>query len=65
MSRKIKKLYRSKNQRVIAGVCGGFAEYIETDPTVIRLIFILILIVTGILPGIIFYIISAIIIPEK
>ncbi len=38
---KAKRLYRSRNQRMIAGVCGGLADYFNLDPTWIRLIFVL------------------------
>jgi phage shock protein C len=38
-----KRLYRSKNEKMIAGVCGGLASYFSLDPTIVRLIFILLL----------------------
>ena len=38
-----KRLYRSKNEKMIAGVCGGLANYFSLDPTIVRLIFILLL----------------------
>ncbi len=62
--KKGKKLFRTKD-RVIAGVCGGIAEYFELDPTVVRLIWILVTIFTGIGTGIIAYILAWVIIPEK
>lgn len=65
MNKKIKKLYRSKSNKIIAGVCGGFAEYLEVDPNVIRLLFVLLLLITAIIPCVIFYLIAAIIIPER
>ena len=37
MSEDIKRLYRSRGEHMIAGVCGGLAEYLHTDPTLIRL----------------------------
>ena len=37
----VKKLYRSRNERMIAGVCGGIAEHFGVDPTWIRLLFVL------------------------
>ena len=61
---KEKKLYRSKKQRIIAGVCGGIGEYSKIDPTVLRLLWIVgTLISFGV--GIIAYILAWIIIPEK
>lgn len=36
----IKRLYRSRNERMVTGVCGGLAEHFEMDPTVVRLIFV-------------------------
>jgi len=65
MAKKIKRLYRSKKSRVLGGVCGGIGEYFEVDPTLIRLAWILISILTGVFPGIIAYFIAWIIIPEK
>lgn len=45
----MKKLYRSSKNRIIAGVCGGLAEYLELDPSILRLIFI-VLSILGALP---------------
>lgn len=42
-----RKLYRSKTDRQIAGVCGGLAEYFNIDPTIVRLLFVLGLILVG------------------
>ena len=58
-----KQLYRSTNNKVISGVCGGIAEYFEIDPTIVRLLWALITITGGI--GIIAYIVCIIIIPEN
>lgn len=57
-----KKLYRSRNNRMICGVCGGVAEYFNVDPTLIRLGLVL-LACTG--TGILAYFIAAIIIPDQ
>ena len=59
-----KRLYRSIKDRKIAGVCGGMAEYFDVDPTVVRLLWALSLIL-GIFPSIIAYIICWVVIPEK
>lgn len=58
-----KKLYRSSTNCVLAGVCGGIAEYFNVDPTLIRLIWI-IFTCMGFGGGIIAYIIAAIIVPK-
>lgn len=58
-----KRLYRSKGDRKISGVCGGLAEYFEIDSTIVRLLWLISIIVYG--TGLIIYIAAAIIIPEK
>lgn len=57
-----KKLYRINEGKLIAGVCGGLAEYLNIDPTVLRLIWAL-LGLSG--TGIVAYLIAALIIPVK
>ena len=61
----MRRLYRSKQDSMIAGVCGGIASYYRTDPTIIRLGLSLIAFVTGIIPFIVFYLIAWAIIPEE
>ncbi len=56
-----KKLYRSRNDRMLAGVCGGLGEYFDVDSTVIRLLFIVLAILGG--HGILAYLIALILIP--
>lgn len=60
----VKKLYRSTDQRVIAGVCGGLAEYFGIDVTIVRLIAVALLLPGG-LPGLLPYIIMWIVVPRK
>jgi len=57
----MKKLYRSNNQRMIAGVCGGIAEYFHIDPTLVRLGFLACACAFG--GGVLAYIVAAIVIP--
>ena len=57
-----KRLYRSKNSRMLCGVCGGIAEYFDIDPPLVRLGWALFCALGG--SGIIAYVIAAIIIPE-
>jgi len=60
----IKSLTRSKSNRMIAGVCAGLADYLNIDPTVVRLLFVLGFFLAG--PGIgIAYLIMAIVTPEQ
>ena len=58
-----KKLYRIKNGKVLAGVCGGVAEYFKIDPTVVRVLWALASILG--FAGVLAYIVCAFIIPEK
>jgi phage shock protein PspC (stress-responsive transcriptional regulator) len=58
------KLYRSKKNKIIAGICGGIGEYFKVDPTLIRLLWVLIS-VMGMGSGVVAYIIAWIIIPEE
>jgi phage shock protein PspC (stress-responsive transcriptional regulator) len=58
-----RRLYRSKENRVLFGVCGGIGEYFDVDPTIIRIIFVLFSIWGGI--GIVLYIVGLIVIPES
>jgi phage shock protein C len=57
-----KRLYRSKRNRMIGGVCGGIGEYLNVDPTFIRLLWILFTFAYG--SGVLAYIIAWIVIPE-
>ena len=57
-----KKLYRNSENKMVAGVCSGLADYINIDPTVVRLIWALVGL-TG--AGILAYLVAAIIIPDK
>jgi len=57
-----KKLYRSKTNRVIFGVCGGLGEYFETDPLIVRILFVILSLING--AGIIAYLILAVVVPE-
>lgn len=61
----MKKLYRSNTNRLWKGVLGGFGEYFDVDPVLLRVFFILFVLVTGIFPGVLAYIISLFIIPNS
>ena len=61
----MKKLYKSNTNKVFAGVIGGIGEYFDIDPTILRLSYVLISILTGLFPALIGYIIAVTIVPKK
>lgn len=58
-----KKLRRSRNQKMLAGVCGGIAKYFELDATLVRAAFVLLSAITG--AGIIAYLVLIMVIPQE
>lgn len=58
------RLYRSRKDRKIAGVCGGIAEYFDIDSTIVRII-ALVLILAGIAPAVLAYLLLWVILPEN
>ena len=61
----MKKLYRSKSDRKLTGVCGGIAEYFDCDPTLIRIIYAALTIFSLGLPGVLIYFVMAVIMPKS
>ena len=61
----MKRLYRSRSDRYLAGICGGMGEYFQIDSTVIRLVFVFFLIATGIVPLLLAYLLAILIIPVE
>ena len=61
---KNKKLYRSREHRMLGGVCGGVADYFAIDPTIVRLLFLVLSLFTACFPGLLLYIICLIVIPN-
>lgn len=59
----MKKLYRSSN-RILAGVCGGIAEYFDIDPTLIRVVFTMLSLFSAAFPGLLLYLILMILMPN-
>jgi phage shock protein C len=58
-----RKLYRSRTDRKLAGVCGGLAQYFNADPTLIRVLFVVLALLGG--PGLVIYLVLWIIVPEE
>jgi phage shock protein PspC (stress-responsive transcriptional regulator) len=64
MTEEYRKLYRSRDDRMIAGVCGGLGDYLKIDPTLIRLVFVLGFFATA--SGVFWaYLIMMIVVPEE
>jgi len=61
----MKRLYLSDTDKKLAGVCGGVAEYLEIDPTVARLLVVVLDLLTGIIPGLFVYLVAWMIMPRK
>ncbi|MCO7125036.1 PspC domain-containing protein [Sporolactobacillus shoreicorticis] len=60
-----KRLFRSRENRVVGGVLGGIGEYFNTDPVLIRLAFVVLMVLTAFFPCLIGYFIAYLIIPEQ
>lgn len=65
MSVRTRRLRRSVSDRWLAGVCGGLAEYFGIDPTVVRVAYVLLSILSVAFPGILAYLILWLLIPER
>jgi phage shock protein PspC (stress-responsive transcriptional regulator) len=58
------KLHRSSTNRVIAGVCGGFAEWLGWNPTTFRVLFVVVSILSAAFPGMLVYLILWLVMPK-
>lgn len=58
-----RKLYRSRSDRMVAGIAGGLAEYLNIDSTIVRLLFVFFALAGG--PGLIVYIVMLLVVPEE
>lgn len=63
MEEKVKKLYRSSEDRIFAGVLGGLGVYFGVDATLFRLGWIVFVILTGVIPGVLMYLLAILIVP--
>ena len=61
----MQKIYRSRTDRQLAGICGGIAEIYGIDSNVVRLIFFFLMLATGIVPLLLTYFLAWILIPRK
>jgi phage shock protein PspC (stress-responsive transcriptional regulator) len=60
-----KRLYKSDKNRVFAGICGGLGEYFDIDPVLLRLVWLLVVIFTGVVPGLVAYLIASFVVPYR
>ena len=61
----VKRLYRSKIDRIIAGVCGGFAEYFNIDPMIVRVLWLVVLFLSGFGLGVLIYLVCLIVMKDN
>lgn len=60
-----KRLYRSNRDAMLGGVCGGLADYFNLDPTIVRLLFVLLAFVTAFAPVFLIYLILWVVVPRN
>ena len=65
MSNDYKRLYRSQTDGRLAGVCAGLGDYLKIDPVVLRLVWVGVTCLTGIVPGVLAYLIGWIVVPPQ
>lgn len=61
----MKKLYRSETNKVFSGIVGGLGEYSNTDPVILRLVWLIVVIFTGVFPGVIAYLLALLVVPRN
>lgn len=60
----MKKLTRSSTNKVISGVIGGVGEYFDVDPVLFRLLYLILTIFTGLVPGVLGYLLALLVVPK-
>lgn len=61
----MKRLYRSEDNRILAGVLGGVGEYFSIDPVIIRIIAVVVALVTGVIPFALIYLLAVFMVPKQ
>lgn len=59
-----RRLYRSNADAKVAGVCGGLAEYLDVDPTIVRVGYLAATVLTGVFPGVVLYFVLLLVVPR-
>lgn len=65
MTEGIRRIYRSRSERRIAGVCAGIGLFFRIDPVLVRLLWVAVTFVTGVIPGVLAYLAAWIIVPDE
>ena len=60
----MKRLYRSRQNRINAGIIGGVGDYFEIDPSLLRLVWLVVVVFSGVVPGLVVYILACFVIPR-
>ena len=60
----MKRIYRSRTDRKIFGICGGIGEAYDIDPNIVRIVVVFLCFVTGLIPLIVTYIVARLLLPE-
>ncbi|MEO5635030.1 MAG: PspC domain-containing protein [Candidatus Paceibacterota bacterium] len=61
----MKKLYKSSTNKVISGVLGGVGEYYNTDPTLLKVAYLLLAVLTAVFPALVAYCVAVVVVPNK
>lgn len=61
----MKRLYKSKTDKMVSGVCGGIASYLNIDSAIVRVVWALVSVFSAAVPGLLVYIICAVVIPDE
>ena len=65
MAERPKRMYRSRSDRKLVGVLGGVADYTGLDPSLVRIVYLIITILTGFVPGVFLYLVMALVVPME
>ena len=61
----MKRLFKSSKNKMLDGVCAGIGEYFDIDPTLVRVGYAILTVLTGVVPGLLLYVVLAVIIPRN
>lgn len=65
MSEPLPGLLRSRDSRILAGICGGFAEWLGWNPTLVRILFVIVSLASAAFPGLIVYLVAWVLMPNR